>query len=215
MVKHPAKYTDNLLPIFETVLKSYGCRSVLDPFAGTGKIHLLPFDTVGVEIEPEWASMNEKTVCGDATSLPFGNESFDAVCTSPTYGNRMADNHNAKDSSRRLTYTHILGRKLHPNNSGKMQWGNRYRLFHQEAWSETKRVLRGQGIFILNISDHIRKGVVQPVTQFHIETITSMGFVLSEHIKVDTPRMKFGQNNAARVSHESVLVFIKGGGSDA
>ena len=70
-IKHPAKYTDHLLPVFEDLLK--GCTKVLDPFAGTGKIHSLPFDTVGVELEKEWAEMHEKTIVGDATDLRIAN----------------------------------------------------------------------------------------------------------------------------------------------
>ena len=66
-IKHPAKYTDALLPVFEELLK--GCVKVLDPFAGTGKIHSLPYDTIGVEIEKEWAEMHENTIIGDATDL--------------------------------------------------------------------------------------------------------------------------------------------------
>ena len=53
----------------------------------------------------------------------FSDATFDMVVTSPTYGNRMADHHNAKDGRRRITYTHNLGRTLTPGNSGAMQWG--------------------------------------------------------------------------------------------
>ncbi|AGG57880.1 hypothetical protein VPBG_00108 [Vibrio phage helene 12B3] len=81
MTKHPAKYTDSLLPVMEKMIpKGY---KVLDIFAGTGKIHLLPHDTTGVEIEPEWASLHKDTLCADATELPFPDETFDCICTSP------------------------------------------------------------------------------------------------------------------------------------
>ena len=89
-MNHPAKYTDKLLPVFEDILLSYEATTVLDCFAGTGKIHQLPFSTTGVEIEPEWATMHERTLVADSRTLPFNAGSFDAVCTSPTYGNRMA-----------------------------------------------------------------------------------------------------------------------------
>lgn len=74
---------------------------VLDPFAGIGRIHDLPArmaDTIGVELEPEWAACRSRTIVGDATALPFGDASFDAVITSPCYGNRVSDHHEARDS---------------------------------------------------------------------------------------------------------------------
>ena len=209
-MKHPAKYTDSLLPIFQAILETNQCNTVLDPFAGTGKIHLLPFNTIGVEIEPEWASLHKQTICADATQLPFKPNTFDAICTSPTYGNRMADHHNAKDGSKRMTYTHTLGRQLHQNNSGKMQWGKQYQLLHLKAWSEASRVLKPSGIFILNISDHIRNGIIQNVTDFHIETIINLGFKLVEHQRISTPRFGFGENRTKRVNYESVITFRKG-----
>lgn len=208
-MKHPAKYTDVLLPIFQTILETNKCNTVLDPFAGTGKIHLLPFNTVGVEIEPEWASLDNRTICGDATQLPFNANTFDAICTSPTYGNRMADHHNAKDTSKRMTYTHTLGRQLHENNSGKMQWGKQYQLTHLKAWSEASRVLKPSGIIILNISDHIRKGTVQQVTDWHIQAIIGYGFTLIEHQRISTPRFGFGQHRTQRLEYESVITFKK------
>lgn len=100
-IKHPAKYSDALLPVFNELLN--GCVKVLDPSAGTGKIHSLHYDTIGIEIEREWAELHNKTLVGDATNLPFKDGEFDAICTSPTYGNRMADSHTAKDNSIRNT----------------------------------------------------------------------------------------------------------------
>lgn len=126
---------------------------VLDPFAGVGRIHELERPgrvTVGVEIELEWAATHPHTVCGDSTSLPFPNETFDYIATSPTYGNRMADHHNARDDSRRFTYKHMLGRDLHPNNSGRMQWGAPYRRLHETVWAECWRVLKPDGRLIIN-----------------------------------------------------------------
>jgi tRNA G10 N-methylase Trm11 len=104
---------------------------VVDPFAGTGRIHELSHvpgvRTVGVEIEPEWARLSSGTVVADALALPVADSSVHAICTSPTYGNRHADHHEACDPSLRRTYRHDLGRELHPNNSGRLQWGPDYR----------------------------------------------------------------------------------------
>ena len=40
MPRHPAKYTDVLLPVFARILREYGAQSVLDPMAGVGKIEI-------------------------------------------------------------------------------------------------------------------------------------------------------------------------------
>ena len=206
-IKHPAKHTDALLPVFEELLK--GCTNVLDPFAGTGKIHLLPFDTIGVEIENEWAEMHEKTIVGDATDLPFSNCEFDAICTSPTYGNRMADCHNAKDGSSRNTYTHKLGRVLSENNTGQMQWGEKYRDLHVKAWKECFRVLKEDGVFILNFKNHIRKGKEVDVFSWHVKTLIELGFSLDLVKQVETNGNGFGQNGKLRTGFEFVARFIK------
>jgi hypothetical protein len=52
---HPCPYYPHLIQRFAAHL--HGCRSVLDPLAGTGRIHQLQtygYDTVGVELEPGW-----------------------------------------------------------------------------------------------------------------------------------------------------------------
>lgn len=208
---HPAKYTDSLLPVFAKML--YGSKRVLDPFAGTGKIFrlsdFLPDTEIrAIEIEPEWAALDSRTVIGNALFLPWSDSCFDAVCTSPTYGNRMADHHVARDSSKRMTYSHVLGRQLHSDNSGRMQFGNQYKEFHVEAWTEVRRVLVTGGKFVLNIKDHIRKGIVVPVTEWHIEIIQSLGFVVSDHVYVECPGARYGRNYARRVDYESVILFI-------
>ena len=206
-IKHPAKYTDSLLPVFEELLK--GCTKVLDPFTGTGKIHSLPYETIGVEIEKEWAEMHPNTIIGDATDLQFANHEFDAICTSPTYGNRMADCHNAKDGSSRNTYTHKLGRVLNDNNTGKMQWGEKYKDLHIKAWKECFRVLKEDGVFILNFKNHIRKGKEVDVFSWHVKTLIELGFSLDLVKQVETNGNGFGQNGKLRTGFEFVARFIK------
>lgn len=96
---HPAKFSAPISARLAELLDTEGERRgrplrILDPFAGIGRIHRLPFElahtTVGVELEPEWA-LAGGSIPGDATRLPFAAGSFDAVATSPCYGNRMAD----------------------------------------------------------------------------------------------------------------------------
>lgn len=109
-MRHPAKFTNSILERayerldVERFVMLQSEPRVLDPFAGTGKgvdaLWREGFDTVGVELEPEWAaeSMTGRVIVGNALALPFEDQSFDAIFTSPTYGNRMADHHVARDA---------------------------------------------------------------------------------------------------------------------
>ena len=214
-MKHPAVFTDAFLPIFANLLA--GSKRVLDPFAGTGKlakIKELGFDGVVVcnELENEWVNSSPYPVdewhIGDARILSWA-VGIDAICTSPAYGNRMADSHNAKDNSRRITYTHYIGRKLTDGNSGAMQWGDRYKKLHQDVWEQCWKILPFGGKLIVNISNHIRSGVEVDVVGWHKECIRGIGFDLVDHIRVETPRMRFGANAQKRIQHESILVFSK------
>ena len=208
---HPAKYTDVLLPVMAGMLK--GRRRILDPFGGTGKVFLLEHwlgagvEIQAVELEPHVAAINPRTTQGNALHLSWGDGYFDGIVTSPTYGNRMADHHNAQDASKRRTYRHMFGAELHPDNSGAMDWGPRYREFHVAAWTEARRVLCPGAAFVLNIKDHIRGGVLQHVTEWHIDALTALGFRLLRHERVNTPSMRYGANGDKRVEYESVILF--------
>lgn len=207
MMRHPAKYTNCLLPIFSKYLKND--TLVLDPFAGTGKLKEIVPNAVLLEIEPEWAKMNG-AIIADSQYMPLRDNVFDAVCTSPTYGNRMADHfvdHQPHKNYVRNTYRHCLGRSLNPNNSGRMQWGNKYKELHTAVWKECERVLKKDGLFILNISDHIRAGKRICVSDWHVKTLTSMQFELLESLRVETPRQRMGKNSELRVGCEYVFIF--------
>lgn len=208
-VRHPAKYSDCLLPIFGELLT--GARRVLDPFAGTGKLKLIRPDAILTELEYPWARL-AAGVQADALALPFAPGTFDAVCTSPAYGNRMADHFTdgqPDKNYRRNTYRHALGQPLHPSNAGGLQWGPGYQDFHRRAWAECWRVLAPGGRLILNISDHIRAGRRQPVSAWHALTLAELGFRLLARRDVPTPRNRQGANGAARVDCEHVYLFVK------
>lgn len=216
-ILHPAPFSQEILDLvqFRQLLPK---GRILDPFAGIGRVHRLcddDHDTVGVEIEPEWADAHPRTIKGNALSLPFPDESFDGAFTSPCYGNRMADSHNAKDASSRRSYTHDLRtatgdptRKLHPDNSGTLYaWDPRYWQFHEKAWAELRRVLKRKHPFVLNVSDCVRNGRPIPVVARHIVLLESIGFELAAEYPVRTPRMRKGENHDARAKREFVLVF--------
>ena len=208
--RHPARYSDALLPVMARYL--IGCRRVLDPFGGVGGVFRLSAWLPGaelqaVEIEPEWAAADPRITLGSALSLPWAAGYFDAVATSPAYGNRMADHHDARDGSRRYTYRHALGRPLHRDNAGSLQWGDGYRQFHRQAWAEARRVLRAGGLFVLNCKDHYRRGELQPVTAWHIAELERLGFGLVDRVQVATPGQRHGANGERRVDFETVAVL--------
>lgn len=215
---HPAKYSDALLPLFWQICERYRPQSILDPMAGTGKIgKLRDYGFLGRivanEIEPEWAKQAPEDVevrIGDASDMWWAEDGeFDAVITSPTYANRMADHFEAKDKSRRYTYRHMLGRPLHDANTGKLQWGERYRQAHRAIWRECIRVLKPGGIFVLNVKNHIRNGKLVRVSQWHHDELIHRGLKLLERHRVDTPGIRHGSNAALRVDGEDVWVFRK------
>jgi tRNA G10 N-methylase Trm11 len=211
MTPHPAKFSKAVLEVVDSLLIPGGW--VLDPFAGVGGIHALypKCKTVGIELEPEWALQHERTMVGNALNLLFPDATFDAVATSPCYGNRMADHHDAKDASSRITYKHKLGRDLTPGNSGAMQWGDEYRHFHVAAWVEAVRVLKPNGQFILNISNHIRNGKEVGVSDWHAGVLGGLGLEFLDLSMVPTQRMRFGANADKRVeTGEYVMHFMKG-----
>lgn len=249
---HPAPFSDVLMPVFARVLDKHladtrAPRRVLDPFAGTGRVHELEewcqllIETTGVELLPKWAASHPRTIVGDACHLPLDwTRRFRAVATSPCYGNRMADHHEARDAcsecsdgwtdsymnnpcpkckgsgvSPRRSYAHYYGRDDFlrdaplDQNAGAMAWGDAYRALHEAAWRECHRVLKRGGLLVLDISDHVRKGEVVPVSAWHRDTIKSLGFTRVETIKVPTPRFRYGENSDARAPVEHVYVFRK------
>lgn len=103
LVKHPARFSRELLPVFEKELA--GFDRVLDPMGGTGeRIHEIRPDVIVNEIEYEWA-FSRPAINGDALHLPFADGTFDAGVCSPTYANRFKDHHNANDKCSRCKGT--------------------------------------------------------------------------------------------------------------
>jgi hypothetical protein len=115
---HPAKWStavlDVLTELVEAEAEALDQRvRVLDPFAGVGRQRLADrlgsaavISVTGVELQPEWSGealpepggAPPATVQGDATDLPAEwSGRFHVIATSPCYGNRMADHHDAAD----------------------------------------------------------------------------------------------------------------------
>lgn len=223
-IQHPAKFSTSVL---EAALKVLDERefsgTILDPFAGTGRVHELGSlvmkpdgtyvlrNTYGVELEPEWAALSPYTAVGDATKLPVHwTGIWDCVFTSPPYANRMADKY-AGDTknSRRHTYRIALGRPLSKGSAAAMQWGDDYRETMLAALHEMDRVLRVGGLVLLNLSNHIRKGVVVGVCDWYLEMLQDFAWEMEEAVPVNTPRNRHGENAELRAANEWLFVFKK------
>lgn len=238
-VRHPAKFNAEIIATITDSLIAWtdpddDPPTALDPFGGLGGVHDLPTLTYAIEIEPEWAGQSAErgwTWCGDffdfdpTTSLfnlggnagieDLGPRLYDAIVTSPTYGNRMADKHvpGPNDKSKRLTYRHTLGRDLTDNNSGGMQWGREYRVFHMVAWQKVWQLLAPGGLFLLNVKDHVRKSELISASKWHKEWCEQLGFTLLDDIHIPVRGMGFGQNQTLneglKVDYEHLYVFRK------
>lgn len=250
---HPAKWSaavlDVLTELVEAEAEALDRRlRVLDPFAGVGRQRLADrlgtaavTEVVGVELQPEWSALagDELTVLGDATDLPVAwGGVFDVVATSPCYGNRMADHHDAADPCKtcnghgyvysqvhpngpstcstckgtrlswRNTYAHSLRRQdgdLVPGSAAGMQWGWQYRELHTLAITEMIRCTTEGGLLLVNMSNHLRGGVEQPVVEWWVNQLLHRHCMLVEVRRVRTPRQRNGANGEARVDGEVVI----------
>jgi hypothetical protein len=190
---HPAKWSTPVLEAITLVVEAEADRvahglSILDPMAGIGRARLeqatKPYAraVAGVELQPEWCTAG--TVQGDATRLDFASGLFDGVVTSPVFGNRMSDHHDARDAcgacrgtgledvldritcsrckgtglSWRNTYAHALrrhGGDLVAGSAAALQWGPAYRQLHKRILSECIRVVVEDGMLAVNMSNHL------------------------------------------------------------
>lgn len=212
-IRHPAMYSSALMPFIARYISAGDL--ILDPFGGTGgRIAALAL-RIGASVvvnELEYnvianAAGTYKT-CADAMLLPFASNTFCKVITSPTFANRMADQFT--DHTRRNTYTAGFGAALHKNNTGALQWGEKYRAAHRAAWGEAIRVLAPGGVFVMDCKDHIRAGKRQYVTDWHVKTLQELGLIHIDQHAVCVPSNRQGQNGAARVGYHMIHVFRKG-----
>jgi len=213
VIDHPAKFSRGILPTAAKLLNGAGL-CVLDPMAGTGRAFELGawgHRVWCVDIEPEYevlaGEVGSSWTVGDARALPFLADMFDAVVTSPPYGNRMADKL-SKDGDRRRTYADYLGRDLSPGNAAAAQWGDEYRRLMREIWVEVDRVVKRSGQVILNCKDHYRSGELQFVTAWHVECLGALGWGVVEAVEVEAPGYG-GRANAYPPLPENVISLSK------
>lgn len=221
--KHPAKFTRSVLEASRPWLdREQDARfagdprarlRILDTFAGTGGVHVLHDEhgdeTWGAELEHEWASQHRRTVVADAERPPWRPGSFHVLFTSPTYGNRLADLYDGRDGSKRFTYRLALDRELTKNSSGGLQWGEKYRSFHERFVRATLPCLDDNGLVIINMSNHVRDGVEIHVVEWWVSMLLAEGLRLLGVEPVETPRIGMGANSELRADAEFLIVVRK------
>jgi hypothetical protein len=244
LAKHPAKFSDPILPVLRRLVEKEltRCRhedqvrgiTVVDPFAGVGRIHRLAreprgpkgtwIDTLGVEIEQEWAACHRNTICADAmvwldnlrdqqVLQPASTRSVDMWVTSPTYGNRMADHHDAQDGSTRHGYRFYLGRMPTEGSSAVMPWGPDYWEFHAEAYRRMLAVSRGGAPLVLNVSNFPKGKTMVDAVEWHRGAAIGAGWLVDRGtrvVRIETDRLRHGENWQDRATHEVVMSFRKG-----
>jgi hypothetical protein len=143
----------------------------------------------------------------DAEKLPTDIfRMVDAVCTSPTYGNRMADHFKARDTSVRYTYRGSLGRDLDQENTGRMHFGLKYQEKHGRIYQRLCSNLRPGGVFILNTKNFICRGETVDVTEFHAHELKKY-CVLEKLYRIPAAGVQNGANRAQRAPYETIHVF--------
>lgn len=211
---HPAKFSDEILGLLRVILGAGHLDHpgpILDPMAGLGRLSELGLPVILGELQLKWARRCPRPAyVADAARLPFRANSFWLVASSPTYGSRMADKY-AGDGTARYTYTISHGEPLHPQNTGGMQWGQAYKDKNADILWDIYRVLKPGGCFILNVSDHYRRGRRQKVCAWWIRTAQETGFIPVQGYRVHTKRMRNGANSELRVPYEMVFVLQKPG----
>lgn len=226
--KHPAKFSEPILELLARHVRAETKRQardtpllLVDPFAGVGRCHHLEkagkVMTLGVEIEEEWARCHPRTICANslewmAYQIAFMDRRADIVATSPCYGNRFSDHHEARDGSTRRSYRHDLGRMPTDGSASVMPWGARYWRFHATAYQRIFGLLHPGGLFLLNVSDFVKGDAVVPAASWHHGAASAVGFEPDGNrwaLQVPTDRMRHGENHAARVPFEVVYRFRK------
>lgn len=218
LLKHPAPFSASILEALALGLE--GAHGILlDPFAGTGRVHSLArpgLRTIGIELEVPWlrhSAVYASTMRADACSLPLRSRCVDFIATSPCYGNRFADHHQARDGSQRRSYTHDLRAMtgdnayvMHPRNAGTMRFSSwAYKVLHQEAWAECFRVMKRGGLMLLNVSNFVEAHREVLAARWHLLTCLAAGFDVEQIRRIPTPRLRHGENREHRVDGEMVL----------
>lgn len=218
---HCATYSKQLWEPMRQMGDSIPGATVYDPMAGIGTVADVFPDFVprGCEIEPEYAVRPwiEPINCLQHS------DAYLFICTSPPYGNRMADQYLGTPEEkelrsktgkrpRRQGYAIDLNRKVSPGSSAGLQWGPKYRSTMTEIWQHIVNVnLRSRdGYLLVNVGSSFKNRTYQPVAEWTLQTLMGMDVGLVDYRFVETPGNRDGQNRELRVGGEHLYLFRKG-----
>ncbi len=250
-MSHPARFSPPIIDLVADILLAerpdfMGRPIIHDHMAGTGERlpEMCNRDNMmwmysGTELE-ECFIVAPGIVQGDATEeatypparLPDQVAAFGWVLfTSWVYPNGMADNHLARDGSKRRNYrkakaeiTGDVEAELHPNNAANFGYRGTKRpedggtsKRRTEFWRIHREALANcdsAQMVILNVSDFVytRKGVkdVEPFVDDCIALLDEHGWTDRVVHPVGTQRMGHGANRDNRVANEVVIVARRG-----
>ncbi|HEY7830750.1 MAG TPA: DNA methyltransferase [Solirubrobacteraceae bacterium] len=150
----------------------------------------------------------------DATALPYGNESLDALVLDPPYMEglfRKDTNHMAGGGTHAAFRTHYSDGK--PKNGNGPKWHDAVLDLYYRAAVEARRVLRCGGTFIVKCQDEVsanrqRLTHVELIARFEEEDFYCKDlFVVVRTNKPGVSRVK--KQVHARKNHSYFLIFIK------
>ena len=214
---HHTRYNPKIIEAIETRIGK--SKMILEPMAGTLErlsclekpergYHLV----WGVELEPEWVEENPhpRFIQGDARNLPFEDEFFDVIVVSPSYGNRDSDRTGEWwDNSDRKTYAGALGRNV-SEASMCLPYGPEYKKLHGLAWCEAVRVLKPDGLFVINLKNFIARHAIVPMSQFHRNMLRSLGLEEFDDTSIPTRGRPSGENADVRAEQvEKIYLYTR------
>lgn len=214
---HHTRYNPKIIEAIEQRIGE--SKMILDPMAGTlerlsclekpGRGYHLVW---GVEYEQPWVEgyPHPRLIQGDARKLPFEDEFFDVIVVSPSYGNRDSDRTGEWwDNADRKTYAGALGRNV-SEGSLCVPFGEEYRIGHALAWCEAVRVLKPNGLFVINLKNFIAKGVIVRMSQFHRDALRMLGLEELDDTSIPTRGRPSGENADVRAEDtEKIYIYTR------
>lgn len=212
---HPAKAN---LWMLRAIVEEQTCPgdALLDPFAGIGSLALaalLGRHVTLVELEPHFAAgclanaravdpagRSVRVLRGSARALPFQPASFDAVITSPAYGD-VATRHRSREPAtavrtsipewarkRQDASFHVDRYGTSPDQIGNLR-RDRYLMAMLQAYAECARVLRPGGRLVVITTNYWRDHRLVDLGSDTRAMCQAAGFALVDHWQRDRSRL--------------------------